>query len=619
MKTKLYLTMLFLSLAGFRNSEAKTISGTVYDHDDRKPIPGVSISIEGTHLHFNADANGHYSVVVADNQKVLIFSFIGYNNQRVKIGSSNQIDVWLMASRQMLKEIVVTGYAIQRKQSMTSSFTTLNPKTSAAWGNYGANTDSESYKKNPENKFIDPKTSPLSTFAADVDAASYSNFRRFINGGQLPPKDAVKIEEMINYFQYDLAGPKNKVPVAIHTELSCAPWSPAHRLLRIGIKAKSIKTDQLPSSNLVFLLDVSGSMSDVNKLPLVKAAMKLLVDQLRPIDHIAIVTYADGAGLKLASTSGNQKTKIKNVIDDLQASGSTAGGEGIKMAYRIAKENYIKNGNNRIILATDGDFNVGASSDEDMEQMIIKENSSGISISVLGFGMGNLKDSKMNAIADKGHGNYAYIDNITEARKAMVTEFGATLFTVAKDVKIQVEFNPAKVQAYRLIGYENHLMEKEDFNNDKKLGSDMGVGHTVTALYEIIPAGLKDDYSFSVDPLKYQKTEKASTTNSSSELVTIKFRYKTPDGEKSAMEKVSVNDTPVPILDTSDDFRFASAVAELGQILSDSAYKQHSDFENLISRAKAAKGKDEEGYRAEFINLAKNAREILKSSEPEAK
>jgi Ca-activated chloride channel family protein len=627
MKTKIYLTMLFLSLAGFRNSEARTISGTVYDQNDRKPIPGVLISIEGTLLHFNSDANGHYSVPVTDSKKVLIFSFIGYDNQRIKIRSSDKIDVWLIASKQTLNEVVITGYTMQRKQSITSSVSTINSTNSSSIGlkssvpgmlirnNSNVTSDSESYKKNPENQFTDPRKNPLSTFAADVDAASYSNFRRFVNNGQLPPKDAVKIEEMINYFQYDLAGPVNKAPVAIHTELSSAPWSPAHRLLRIGIKAKAVKTDELPSSNLVFLLDVSGSMSDANKLPLVKAAMKLLVDQLRPADHVAIVTYAGEAGLKLASTTGNQKIKIKNAIDELQAGGSTAGGEGIKMAYRIAKENYIKNGNNRIILATDGDFNVGASSDEDMEQMIVKQNNSGISMSVLGFGMGNLKDSKMNTIADKGHGNYAYIDNISEARKAMVTEFGGTLFTVAKDVKIQVEFNPAKVQAYRLIGYENHLLEKEDFNNDKKIGSDMGVGHTVTALYEIIPAGLKDDYSLNIDPLKYQKTEKANASNSSPELLTIKFRYKTPDAEKSEMEKVSVNDTPIPILKTSDDFRFASAVAELGQLLSDSDYKQQADYESLISRAKAAKGKDEEGYRAEFINLAKNAKELSKSSE----
>jgi len=385
--------------------------------------------------------------------------------------------------------------------------------------------------------------------------------------------------------------------------------------LRIGLQAKSIKTDQLPPSNFVFLIDVSGSMSDYNKLPLVKAAMKLLVDQLRAIDHVAIVTYAGNAGLRLPSTSGNQKTKIKEAIETLEAGGSTAGGEGIKLAYSTAMENFAKGGNNRIVLATDGDFNIGASSDGDMEQIITKERQSGISISVLGFGMGNIKDSKMEIIADKGHGNYAYIDNISEARKAIVTEFGGTLFTVAKDVKLQIEFNPAKVQAYRLLGYENRLLEKEDFNNDKKIGGDMGVGHTVTALYEIIPANINDSYTNSVDPLKYQKTKETAAGNASAELVTIKFRYKMPQAEKSKMEKVSIKDEPIAFSKTSDDFRFASAVAELGLLLRDSEFKQQASYNSLITRAKMAKGKDEEGYRTEFISLAESAQLISKSRE----
>lgn len=336
--------------------------------------------------------------------------------------------------------------------------------------------NTESYAGFTENKFLNALEEALSTFAIDVDAASYSNFRRFINNGQLPPLDAVRIEEMVNYFQYDLQGPSGREPVAIHTELATAPWNPEHHLLRIGLKAKSIPTENLPASNLVFLIDVSGSMMGANRLPLAKSSVKMLVDQLRDKDHVAIVTYAGSADVALESTPGSQKTKIKDAIEALSAGGSTAGGAGLQLAYRTARQHFIKGGNNRIILASDGDFNVGASSDGDMEQLIAKERESGVSLSVLGFGMGNLKDSKMELLANKGHGNYAYIDNIPEARKAMVTEFGGTLFTVAKDVKVQVEFNATKVQAYRLLGYENRLLEEQDFNNDATLGGDMGVG-----------------------------------------------------------------------------------------------------------------------------------------------
>ncbi len=414
----------------------------------------------------------------------------------------------------------------------------------------------ESYQATVENKFQNPLRDPLSTFSVDVDAASYSNIRRYINNGQLPPKYAVRIEEMLNYFDYNLPAPVNKEPIAIHTELSAAPWNPQHRLLRIGLKARVVATEKLPASNLVFLIDVSGSMSDANKLPLVQSSLKMLVDQLRPQDKVAIVVYAGAAGLVLPPTPGNQKTTIKDAIDRLQAGGSTAGGEGIKLAYRMAKENFLKEGNNRVILATDGDFNVGASSDQDMEQLIEQERKSGVFLSVLGYGMGNYKDSKMETLADKGNGNYAYIDNATEARKTLVSEFGGTLFTVAKDVKLQLEFNPAKVAAYRLIGYENRLLNQEDFNNDLKDAGDMGAGHRVTALYEIIPIGVKDNYTNSVDPLKYQKPQPSSSTvkTSSDEMLTIKFRYKEPAGLVSKLSQAVVFDWPLEFSKTSTDF-----------------------------------------------------------------
>jgi Ca-activated chloride channel family protein len=478
-----------------------------------------------------------------------------------------------------------------------------------------AQSNNESYNAIIENAFVDPISTPLSTFAVDVDAASYSNFRRFINSGQLPPKSAVRIEEMVNYFHCNLPEPTNGDPVAIHTELTAAPWNAQHRLLRIGLKAKNVEANKLPPSNLVFLLDVSGSMAESNKLPLVKASMKLLVDQLRPNDHVAIVVYAGEAGMKLPSTPGDHKTEIKEAIDALNANGGTAGGAGLVMAYQIAKDNFIKGGNNRIILATDGDFNVGASSDKDMEQLIEEQRGSGVSISILGFGMGNYKDSKMETMADKGHGNYAYIDNITEATKSMVNEFGGTFFTVAKDVKVQIEFNPTKVQAYRLLGYEDRLLAKEDFNNDKKLGGDMGVGHTVTALYEIIPAGIKDSFTTSVDPLKYQKVDSKVAYNNSPEMVTVKFRYKEPTSDKSKMELVTVRDEPLALTKASEDLKFAAAVAELGLLLRDSEYKQNASYDKLIALAKEGKGKDDEGYRAEFIRLADSAKLMAKGTE----
>jgi Ca-activated chloride channel family protein len=471
----------------------------------------------------------------------------------------------------------------------------------------------ESYKGIEENGFKAVSAEPLSTFSVDVDAASYSNVRRFINNGQLPPADAVRIEEMINYFSYNLPGPTDGGPVAIHTELSAAPWNSKHRLLRIGLKARTIATEKLPASNLVFLIDVSGSMNEPNKLPLVQSSLKMLVNQLRPQDKVSLVVYAGAAGVVLPATGGDKKETINSAIDNLSAGGSTAGGQGIKLAYQIAKQNFMKNGNNRVILATDGDFNVGVSSDDDMQKLIERERESGISLSVLGFGMGNYKDSKMETLADKGNGNYAYIDNITEARKTLVSEFGGTLFTIAKDVKLQVEFNPAKVQAYRLVGYENRVLAKEDFNDDKKDAGDMGSGHTVTAFYEIVPAGIKDDYSASVDPLKYQKPKPVAYSNASDEMMTIKFRYKEPTSLKSKLSQVTVKDEPISLKSTSTDFRFAAAVAEIGMLLRDSKFKQNSGYEQAIKMARSAKGEDAEGYRAEFIKLAESARLLSKT------
>jgi len=639
MKKLLLIILLFAGLTGFKQGNTRRISGTVYGKDDGLPIPGVSVKVEGTIIATETDTYGAYALDLPDGNERLSFSFIGYKSKSVRVGRKNKIDVYMEAVSNSLNELVVTGYTSQKKKSIEASISpesdvlktykmlqgqatgiVVNGRTpSQAKRMYNVNVnnqadpENESYKGINENGFNDVKSNPLSTFSVDVDAASYSNVRRFINNGELPPANAVRIEEMINYFSYNLPGPTNGDPVAIHTELSAAPWNTRHRLLRIGLKAKTIDANKLPPSNLVFLIDVSGSMDESNKLPLVKASMKLLTGQLRPQDKVAIVTYAGRAGVALESTGGNKKETILSAINNLNASGSTNGGEGIKMAYRIARENFMDKGNNRIIMATDGDFNVGPNSDEDMEQLIVKERESRVAISIMGFGMGNLKDSKMETMADKGNGNYFYIDNITEARKALVSEFSGTLFTVAKDVKLQIEFNPAKVQAYRLLGYEDRMLNKEDFNNDRKDAGDMGSGHTVTALYEIIPPGVKDDYAGSVDPLKYQKPEPVHPGNGSDEMLTIKFRYKQNDFSASKMSLVTVKDTPKAFNSTTADFRFASAVAEFGMLLRDSQFKQQSTFDQAISIAKASKGDDQEGYRSEFVRLAESAKLLAKS------
>jgi len=470
-----------------------------------------------------------------------------------------------------------------------------------------ADFNTEDYDHIVENRFLAATQNPLSTFSIDVDEAAYSNVRRYINNGSMPPAGAVRIEEMINYFDYTYPQPQNDEPFTVNTELSECPWSPQHRLVHIGLQGKEVPVQNLPNANIVFLIDVSGSMDEANKLPLVKSSMKLLADQLRPDDKVAIVVYAGNAGLVLPATSGSNKTAIKEAIDQLEAGGSTAGGEGIQLAYKVARENFIKGGNNRIILATDGDFNVGASSDDELVSLIEKERQSGIFLSVLGYGMGNYKDNKMQQLADKGNGNHSYIDNISEARKVLVTEFGSTLFTIAKDVKIQIEFNPAKVQAYRLIGYENRVMAAEDFNDDKKDAGELGSGHTVTALYEVIPTGVKSEFIGKVDELKYQPAKSMTAFNGGDEMMTIKLRYKKPDGDVSKLIVHPVPDSHIALANTSDNFRFSAAVASFGLLLRNSEFKQNATYQQVVQLAKSAKGEDTNGYRQEFINLVRAA------------
>ncbi|MFP9115075.1 YfbK domain-containing protein [Flavobacterium sp. RHBU_3] len=461
--------------------------------------------------------------------------------------------------------------------------------------------NNEEYGSFEENRFESPATAPLSTFAIDVDNASYTNIRRFISMGQTVPKDAVRIEEMINFFKYKYPQPKGDDPISINSEYSSCPWNPQHTLLKIGLKGKELRESELPSSNYVFLIDVSGSMSDENKLPLLKKSMKLLVDKMKASDHLAIVTYAGSAQLALDSTPGDQKETIMQAIYRLKADGATAGGDGIKMAYDIAEENFIDDGNNRIVLATDGDFNMGASSDKDMQTLIEEKRKTGVFLTCLGFGMGNYKDSKLETLADKGNGNYAYIDNFDEADRFLRKDFNASMYTIAKDVKIQIEFNPANVQAYRLIGYENRKLHDEDFANDAVDAGEMGSGHTVTALYEIIPVGVKSSFS-PVPELKYTLTGETNT-KFGHELATVKFRYKQPDSDTSTeMTEVIANKKAV-LADTSYDFKFAAAVAWFGLKLRDSKLVPNKQTQAIIELATEGVKRNRDSYKTEFIKL----------------
>ncbi len=469
----------------------------------------------------------------------------------------------------------------------------------------------DKYDRLFENPFRPVEDYPLSTFSIDVDTASYANVRRFLlEEGRLPPPDAVRIEELINYFDYDYAGPEDDVPFAAHIEAAGCPWKAGHRLVRIGLKGKQIEQDQRPPRNLVFLLDVSGSMNSPDKLPLLKKGMKLLAGQLGENDRVAIVVYASAEGLALPSTSGAEREKIIAALDELQAGGSTAGGAGIELAYRIAQENFIEGGVNRVLLCTDGDFNVGTTSTGDLQRMVEQRAASGVFLSVLGFGRGNLNDAMMETISNKGNGNYAYIDGITEARKVLVEQMGGTLVTIAKDVKIQVEFNPAQVAAYRLIGYENRILAAEDFNDDKKDAGEIGAGHTVTALYEVVPFGEKIDVP-SVDPLKYQAPARPrDDAVASKEMLTLKVRYKEPDGDTSRLLEFPLVEGGDAFGKSSRDFQFASAVAAFGMLLRGSEHRGTATYDAVLEIASAAKGPDVHGYRSELLEMVRRAQSL---------
>lgn len=627
MKTTLSFILILIISSAFSFADlTRVIEGTVTD-DQGSPIPGVCINVKGTKRGTTTKVDGKYRIEVEPSDKILLFNFIGMTEVEEKIGTRSIIDVVMKPDLVMMDEVVVTGYATTEAETATLAGKvagiavrdkSYSKRESSHRPSYQPAYDmrmqqnhfnTEGYAAISENSFKSVENNPLSTFSIDVDRASYANVRRFLNQGTRPPADAVRIEEMINYFKYDYPEPDGDHPFSVYTEAAICPWNSEHYLLHVGLRGKSIEKEGLPASNLVFLLDVSGSMDSPNKLPLLKSAFTMLVNELRPQDRVSIVVYAGAAGMVLEPTSGNRKEQILDAINRLSAGGSTAGGEGLLLAYKLAEENFIDGGNNRIILATDGDFNVGVSSNGEMEKLVEKKREKGIYITVLGFGMGNYKDDKMEIIADKGNGNYAYIDNLLEARKTLVSEFGGTLFTIAKDVKFQIEFNPARVKSYRLLGYENRLLNDEDFNDDTRDAGEMGAGHTVTAIYELVPAHGSSEIP-SIDPLKYQGGRQVAKSDYSDELLTVKLRYKKPEGSKSILMVQPFAGRVNDMEEASDNLKFSAAVAGFGMLLRESDYSGNFSLSKVIALAKESRGRDEEGYRSEFIRLAETTRDM---------
>ncbi len=640
------IVSLLLSSFGVSGINAQAyLSGLVTD-ETNSPIIAANVSLSkngkivaGTASNFH----GIYSLSAPAGRYTVKVGYVGYEDvvvDTVSIWNGKRVELnFTLRHRALLEEVIVTGKAT-RQSKQDVSRRKLRPETEARPRVYDQAADAqyvapaatrqtalpyvneappvaagESYTDLPENPFLRPTNTPLSTFGADVDVAAYANIRRFLNKGQLPPSEAVRTEELINYFDYKYPAPKGKDPVAFTTALADCPWNKEHKLLNIGLQARTLEVDKLPASNLVFLIDVSGSMNEPNKLPLLKEGYRMLVEQLRPQDKVSIVVYAGAAGTVLKPTSGDEKKTILAAIDDLRAGGSTAGAAGIKLAYQLAEQHYIKGGNNRIILATDGDFNVGTTANETLEDYVDKKRASGIFLSVLGFGNGNYQDARMQTLAENGNGNAAYIDNLLEARKVLVEEFGGTLFTVAKDVKLQVEFNPALVAAYRLIGYESRLLAPEDFNDDKKDAGDMGSGHTVTALYELIPAGSKSEFLPSVEALNYQAPIITAgipvRSGATTEWATVRMKYKHPDDAQS-QDKVEVR-VSGDALDASlsNAFHWSAAVAAWSLLLKQSDYLPASfGYTQLIPLAESARLPDDRGYRAECIRLMEAARDL---------
>jgi len=614
-----------------------TLSGVVRDQQ-KKPLAGVNIQcFIGTQMlaSVKTDTKGAYVVRELDPGKYRVTAALeGYEpfektKVQIKKGRTKTLNIILkeLPVEQVITDnLVTTEFDIAEVTAIDggvaapgSGYSGTMGKASMADMAYPSpgyypptlppDWNTEDYNAITPNIFHSPFKEPQSTFSIDVDTATYSNVRRMLNEGQLPPANAIRIEELLNYFDYDYPAPKGDVPFSVYTEMGVCPWNQQRNLVHIGIQGKKMDMSAAPPNNLVFLLDVSGSMDSPNKLPLVKKSMQMLLDNMRPQDRIAIVVYAGAAGLVLPSTSGEEKEKISAALQNLEAGGSTAGGAGIKLAYKTALENMFRGGNNRIILCTDGDFNIGASSDAELTTIVEENRNKGVFLTVLGFGMGNYKDNKLELLADKGNGNYAYIDDAMEAKKVLVSEMGGTLYTIAKDVKIQVDFNPAHVKAYRLIGYENRMLRNEDFRDDTKDAGELGAGHTVSAIYEIIPAGSKETVA-ELDSLRYLEYKITDEARKSPEIMWVKLRYKAPDSDTSVPLETPVYNKTLGLSDTSGIFNFSAAVVGYGLLLQNSEHKGSLTWDMVRSLAKDNIGEDKEGYRKDFLNLIDKAAKL---------
>ncbi len=637
MRNKLFLSFGILGLFLFLAAVAVGIlSGTV-KNTSGVALPGVTVTIVETSAFTKTANNGTFTFnALPEGNYSVRFDLAGFRSETrkgimIKAGKTLSLNMVLQPvpltppmlppvvearestkPDQMMMPMAAPGASQMRKMmapppspvSYQQPYNQIIPYPGIL-----VNFNTEEYGRIIENAFKETTREPLSTFSIDVDTASYANIRRYLTEGTEPPKDAVRIEELINYFSYNYPQPVGENPFSVNMEAVTCPWNTRHSLVCIGLQGKKINVGKLPPANLVFLLDVSGSMQDPEKLPLLKQAFKLLVNQMRPQDHVSICVYAGAAGCILQPTSGSNKQKILDTLDALEAGGSTAGGEGIMLAYKQAKKNFNPRGNNRVILATDGDFNVGISDTGSLVRFIEEKRKEGIFLSVLGFGSGNLKDERMSQLAEKGNGNYSYIDSFLEATKVLVTQMGGTLFTIAKDVKLQLEFNPLKVKAYRLVGYESRLLKNEDFNDDKKDAGELGSGHTVTAFYEIIPAGSAEKVP-GIDELKYQKTTINPASAGTGEILTVKLRYKQPKQDVSKLLSVPLSGPVKAFESASENTRFAAGVAEWGLLMRESEFKDKASFDQVLDIARKAKGEDKEGYRSEFIRLVETSKNI---------
>jgi Ca-activated chloride channel homolog len=619
-------------------SQAKGNLGGVVSNEKGEPLSGAGIEcFFKTQMAGSAesDANGNYLIKgLAPGKYRIEAKLEGYepwekNNVSIASGKTKTVNIKLKAI--IIEEIVTENPVLtttqMNHQSANASMPAMELKAMQGGmaycpppGSYSTllppDWNTEDYNAITPNIFHSPLVEPLSTFSIDVDTATYSNVRRMLNQNMLPAPNTIRTEEIVNYFDYDYPEPHGEHPFSVYTEFGVCPWNQKRDLIHIGIQGKRLDMCAASASNLVFLLDVSGSMDEPNKLPLVKQAMSLLVENMRPKDRISIVTYSDVITHALPSASGEDKGKIFDAINALQAGGSTAGGAAIQMAYNIAAQNFIKSGNNRIILCTDGDFNIGASSDAEMTKLVEDNRKNGVFLTVLGFGMGNYKDNRLELLADKGNGNYAYIDDISEAKKVLVNEMGGTLFTIAKDVKIQVEFNPAHVKAYRLIGYENRLLNAEDFKDDTKDAGELGAGASVTAIYEIIPMNSKEEIP-GVDLLKYQSQIVNEEAQKSPELCTVKMRYKLPDGDKSIPLETPVYNKTLGMEDVSKTFLFSCAAVGYAMLLQNSEYKAALTWDMVRQLATENMGDDKDGYRRDFLKMITKAETLMRESQPE--